>query len=80
MVCRTLLNMGSRRSHYTRSARTNSQRHGKAEKKDALNSETFTRLCCTNLVRDSSGESRVVAGMHEQTDTNDLQDQELAGL
>ncbi|MDF3906762.1 type II toxin-antitoxin system ParD family antitoxin, partial [Paracoccus sp. AS002] len=24
-------------------------------------------LCCTNRVRDSSRESRVVAGMHEQT-------------
>ena len=37
-------------------------------------------LCCTNPVRDSSRESSVVAGMHEQTDTPDLQDQELAGL
>jgi EPS-associated MarR family transcriptional regulator len=35
-------------------------------------------LCCTNPVRDSSRESRVVAGAHEQTDTSDLQDQELA--
>ncbi len=38
------------------------------------------RLCCTNPVRDSSRESRVVAGMHEQTHTPNLQDQELAGL
>lgn len=38
------------------------------------------RLCCTNPVRDSSRESSVVAGMHEQTRTPDLQDQELAGL
>ena len=38
------------------------------------------RLCCTNRVRDSSRESRVVAGMHEQTHTPDLQDQELASL
>ncbi len=37
-------------------------------------------LCCTNRVRDSSRESSVVAGMHEQTNTPDLQDQELAGL
>ncbi|WP_178390815.1 GNAT family N-acetyltransferase [Rhodovulum sulfidophilum] len=37
-------------------------------------------LCCTNSVGDSSRESRVVAGMHEQTHTPDLQDQELAGL
>lgn len=37
-------------------------------------------LCCTNPVRDSSFESRVVAGMHEQTRTPNLQDQELAGL
>jgi len=38
------------------------------------------RLCCTNPVRDSSRESSMVAGWHEQTDTPDLQDQELAGL
>jgi hypothetical protein len=31
-------------------------------------------------VRDSSGESSVVAGLHEQTYTSYLQDQELAGL
>ena len=37
-------------------------------------------LCCTNPVRDSSRESSVIAGTHEQTDTHDLQDQELAGL
>ena len=37
-------------------------------------------LCCTNRVRDSSRESSVVAGLHEQTDTPDLQDQELARL
>ncbi|MCA3509951.1 MAG: hypothetical protein IOC72_04705 [Rhodobacter sp.] len=39
-----------------------------------------TWLCCTNPVRDSSGESSVVAGLHEQTHTPDLQNQELAGL
>ena len=38
------------------------------------------RLCCTNPVRDSSRESSVVAGVHEQTHTPDLQDQELASL
>lgn len=38
------------------------------------------RLCCTNPVRDSSCESSVVAGAHEQTHPPDLQDQELAGL
>ncbi|PJJ80836.1 hypothetical protein CLV77_3108, partial [Brevirhabdus pacifica] len=31
-------------------------------------------LCCTNRVRDSSCESSVVAGLHEQTDIPDLQD------
>ena len=31
-------------------------------------------------MRDSSRESKVVAGMHEQTHTHDLQDQELASL
>jgi len=36
------------------------------------------RLCCTNPVRDSSRESSVVAGLHEQTHTPRLQDQELA--
>ena len=40
----------------------------------------FPGLCCTNRVRDSSRESSVVAGLHEQTDTPDLQDQELARL
>ena len=38
------------------------------------------RLCCTNPVRDSSHESSVVAGMHEQTYTRNLQDQELASI
>lgn len=38
------------------------------------------RLCCTNPVRDSSRESSVVAGRHEQTHTPRLQDKELAGL
>lgn len=37
-------------------------------------------LGCTNPVRDSSFESSMVAGMQEQTHTDDLQDQELAGL
>jgi hypothetical protein len=32
------------------------------------------------LLRDSSRESSVVAGLHEQTDPAELQDQELAGL
>ena len=38
------------------------------------------RLCCTNGVRDSSCESSVVAGLHEQTHISRLQEQELAGL
>ena len=38
------------------------------------------RLCCTNPMRDSSCESSVVAGWHEQTHTPRLQDQELARL
>jgi hypothetical protein len=37
-------------------------------------------LCCTNPVRASSRDSRVVAGMHEQTHTPNLQDQKLASL
>jgi hypothetical protein len=37
-------------------------------------------LCCTKPVRDSSCESSVVAGMHEQTHTSDLQDKKLASL
>ena len=40
----------------------------------------FEGLCCTNRVRDSSRESSVVAGMHEQTYTPNLQNQELASL
>ena len=38
------------------------------------------RLCCTAPVLDSSCGSSVVAGMHEQTDTTDLQHHELASL
>jgi hypothetical protein len=38
------------------------------------------RLCFRNRVTDSSLESSVVAVLHEQTDTPDLQDPELAGL
>ena len=41
---------------------------------------TSERLCCTNPMRDSSCESSVVAGGHEQTHTPRLQDQELARL
>jgi hypothetical protein len=37
-------------------------------------------LCCANPVRDSSRESSMVAGVHEQTHIPDLQDQELASL
>ena len=39
---------------------------------------TVTGLCCTNPMRDSSRESSVVAGLHEQTYIPRLQDQELA--
>lgn len=35
-------------------------------------------LCCTNPVRDSSCESSVIAGGHEQTEHTELQDPELA--
>ena len=42
--------------------------------------ERLKRLCCTNPVRDSSCESSVVAGRHEQTHPPRLQDQELVGL
>lgn len=43
--------------------------------------ETVLRgLCCTNPVRDSSRDSSMVADLHEQTDTANLQDQKLAGL
>jgi len=38
------------------------------------------QLCCTNRVRDSSREFSVMAGQHEQTDTPDIQDLELANL
>jgi len=38
------------------------------------------RLCCTNPMRDSSCESSVVAGLHEQTYIPRLQDQELARI
>ena len=37
-------------------------------------------LCCANPWGDSSRESSMVAGRHEQTYPPDLQDQELAGL
>lgn len=39
-----------------------------------------TRPCCTKHVKDSSRESSVVAGGHEQAHPHDLQDDELAGL
>ena len=38
------------------------------------------RLCCTNPMTDSTCESSVIAGWHEQTDTSELQDPELAQL
>ncbi len=38
------------------------------------------RLCCTNPMADSACESSVIAGWHEQTDTSELQDPELAQL
>ena len=41
---------------------------------------TAKRLCCTNPVGDSSRESSVVAGVHEQTGTPNLQDKKLASL
>jgi len=40
----------------------------------------YGRLCCTNPVRDSSCESSMVAGGHEQTHTPRIQDQELAHI
>ena len=45
-----------------------------------LRREGWQGLCCTNPFWDSSHESSVVAGIHEQTYTPDLQDQELASL
>ena len=46
----------------------------------ALLRKSSAGACCTNPVRDSSFESRVVDGGHEQTHRPRLQDQELAGL
>jgi alpha-tubulin suppressor-like RCC1 family protein len=43
-----------------------------------VTSSALARLCCTNTVRDSSCESSVIAGGHEQTELTDLQDAELA--
>ncbi|WP_323717260.1 Arm DNA-binding domain-containing protein [Paracoccus aminovorans] len=37
-------------------------------------------LCCTNPVRDSSHETRTVAGLHEPTRIPDIQNPELASL
>jgi len=42
--------------------------------------EVSEGLCCTNPMRDSSCESSVVAGLHEQTHISRLQDQELARI
>ncbi|SDZ59562.1 Recombinase zinc beta ribbon domain-containing protein, partial [Jannaschia faecimaris] len=42
--------------------------------------DTYHGLCCINPVRDSSRESSMVADVHEQTHTLDLQDHELARL
>jgi hypothetical protein len=46
----------------------------------ALYGDAPNRLCCTDPARDSSRESSVVDGLHEQTRTPDRQDPELAGL
>ncbi|MCB5410097.1 response regulator [Pseudogemmobacter sp. CC-YST710] len=46
----------------------------------SVNLDAKTGLCCANPVRDSSRESSMVAGVHEQTHIPDLQDQELASL
>ena len=47
---------------------------------DTARAEPVVGLCCTDPVWDSSHESSVVAGLHEQTHAHDLQDQELASL
>ncbi|PJJ85533.1 adenine-specific methyltransferase EcoRI-like protein, partial [Brevirhabdus pacifica] len=47
---------------------------GKADYDHYDNYDAIEGLCCTNRVRDSSCESSVVAGLHEQTDIPDLQD------
>jgi putative ATP-dependent endonuclease of OLD family len=44
----------------------------------ALRAIGVQRLCCTNPSRDSSCESIVIAGGHDQTEHTDLQDAELA--
>ena len=54
----------------------------KAIKDTDINPGIFdlTGLCCTNPVGDSSRESSMVAGVHEQTGTPNLQDKKLASL
>jgi hypothetical protein len=47
---------------------------------EMLRIEIGEALLRKGLLRDSSRESSVVAGLHEQTDPAELQDQELAGL
>lgn len=42
--------------------------------------EVVVGPCCTKHVKDSSRESSVVTGRHEQTYPYDLQDDELASL
>ena len=52
----------------------------KAKKAYIESDEVLNGLCCTNRARDSSCESSVVAGVHEQTYPPNLQGQELALL
>jgi len=63
------------------------QRRRRAEQASSRSSTQLCRpdcdpygLCCTNPMRDSSCESSVVAGLHEQTHISRLQDQELARI
>ena len=44
------------------------------------NGRVSAGLCCTNPFGDSSRESSMVAGVHEQTGTPNLQDKKLASL
>jgi len=46
----------------------------RTEPEPVIDVKTLHGLCCTNPVRDSSCESSVVAGGHEQTHPSSLQD------
>jgi len=66
--------------YMTNSNLSRRRRHLRTHHDALIQLPTWQGLCCTNPMRDSSFESSMVDGMHDQTYTPNLQDQELASL